>query len=143
MTQKTRILKALRELALKGRFFKAVYRTNGTPEDIDPDATPEKPMTCIVNDVKAEFTQDARMGRRVANRRVGWDFKVILHFVGEINSEFFEQDVCDTVTILPQVDSLPDVRLDLTDATYEHPPQQDPGNGSRIEYTFQAVEGRR
>ena len=143
MSQKGRIQEALLRLGKQGRFFKVLYRDDGTPTDIDPDGQPTKPQTCLCNETDAEFATDPNMGRRRARKRVLWKFKLVLGFPCEVNAENFEQDVMDEVLTLPPTDTLPSVFIEIADAEYDHPTTKDPGNGSRIEYSFEAVEGRR
>lgn len=141
--QKQRILDRLKEEAKKGRFYSVTYDQYGQMKQSSSNAPPTAPKSCICNETGAEFGEDTRQGRRLALRRESWTFKMILTFATEVSCETFEADMMDKVIVVPPKDSLPSVQLRLMDAEYDHPPEQMPGNGSRVEYTFEAVEGRR
>jgi hypothetical protein len=123
-----------------------VYSKDGEVAQIDLESSNFiVPNTALSNEVSAEFFDDVRLGRRLARRRSKWVFELKLEFPSEITGELFEDDFLDPVRSLPRDSEkgLLHVLLYLVDAEYNHPPQQNPSSGSKVTYTFEAVEGRR
>lgn len=145
MSQRLRIQSFLVTAAKTGAFFAVTYREDGTPNDVDFDGKRIPPKTCVVNETDSVFTEDTQMRRRSARKRDTWSFTLIVEFPVEVIAEQFEQSLLDKSLILgPDPEKgLPSVELNLSDSTYGHPITHDPANGSRIEFTFEAVEGRR
>lgn len=145
MSQRTRIQTALLQAAKTGAFFHVTYRDDGTPNDIDFDGKRIAPTSCLTNEIDSNFSLDQKMGRKLIRRRDTWNFKLILVFPVEVTGEKFEQDLLDKSMILPADPTIgmPVVELNLSESEYTHPTTHDPANGSRIEFTFEAVEGRR
>lgn len=149
ITQKLRIQRVLVSLVAAHEFPVVTYDSTGAPNDIVTEG-PEKavalahqPILC--NETSSAFAEDERNGRDVVQARDTWNFALRVKFDREVLLELFEEEVMDNPPKIPGDSALglPFVILRLINTEVEHPVQQQGASGTIVEFTFQAVQGRR
>jgi hypothetical protein len=145
-TNKERIQNALLARAWAAEFQPVVTALVGSARTITVGETP--PRGILPASVRAEETF-SRFGRPRRNRRrapgfmrerTGWNWKLALNFNEEVVTETFEAELQDNPIYLPATADLRQVILELQFANPQHPAQQDPSNGTKITFTFNAQE---
>jgi hypothetical protein len=139
---RTRIQQFLVETCRAGEFYKVTY-ANAIPNAIT--RAPENvfpPVSVLANETQSRFSRDENYGRGLKLIRDEWLFEVIVNWSEEATLEYFEQALLETPPILARDSNFPQVILELTDARYEHPTQQQPTNGTKAVLTFKATVGR-
>lgn len=146
-SNRVRIQNELKRLAKVGRFFKVTYDpVTGNVSDVDPGVDPvEAPASVLANEITQNFAIDTEQGRRRILKSQSYVFQLLLQWNAEVVVEFFEKDLLDPLPRLPddKVNNMEDVTLILARTEYEHPPEQNAGNGSAAKFTFEAVIGRK
>lgn len=131
------------EEAKDGCFPIVTYASDGSPNPIDETvlAGPLLPITC--NETGCEFTEDENNRRGDFQQRVGWTFSLRMRFNSEVLLEMFEEVMMEDPPFIPSANGYPSVTLRLTGTEPQHPPQQEASNGTSVEFTFEAIQGRR
>ena len=133
---KTNITNWIRALALAGPYRLVTYSSTG----ISSLGAEMKPASVEVNEIEQSWLEakDHRAGSKVASDQ--WQFQLLIDFNGgEALLEQFESVLAAGPFLAANVaEGLPQVRLVLQRAEYQHPPRKEPGNGSRVEYTLLA-----
>lgn len=106
----------------------------------DVTTKPHKPI--IANEINATFEPDIDYGRDDAQRVGQWQFALRLSFDQEVVLDAFERSVNEDLITIPKSGSLEPVQLRLTSKEVEHPVQQQEANGTKVEFIFEALEGR-
>ena len=157
MSQKLRIQNAIVD-SVKGSAFPVVKYSGdgnanieteiigpafpGSPNVQVEDITvlPHKPIIC--NEVSAAYERDLNDGRDDTQRVSQWQFALRLSFDQEVILDRYERDVNENLISIPKDGNLEFVRVRLISKEVEHPVQQNQTTGTRVEYIFEAVEGR-
>lgn len=98
------------------------------------------PRGVYSNEIRSSYRPPKLHRRGGAKReRDEWTFDLLILFDREVSSEQFEEEISDTPIVLAR-DANHDrqVTLFLREVNYEHPPQQDSGDGSKMRFVFKA-----
>ena len=138
---RTRIQNFLRSLCLAGTYYIVAYHDGVAEPVIDGTTETIAPTTIVSNETGGSFQTDIRQGRHERLERSRWTFQVRMTFKSEVNSENFEEQLMNCPRIEADKEHK-NVKIVLLSATYDHPPQQSPSNGSSIVFEFDAQVGR-
>jgi len=141
LTQKERIRAFLKQMVSEGIFHPVSYdATLGTHRVLTEESV--SPAESIVNETQAAFGQPVRNRRYAHQEKLEWHWEMQLGFSSEVNLESFEDQLAAAALIIPRETTdeydLLQVTLEAAQASYDHPPQQDPSVGTRAVYTFRA-----
>ncbi len=145
---KIRVQQELTKLVRDADYYAVSYDPDSNePADVDTSVgagtVKVKPGSVGTNEISCSWLIDARHGRRQIRERENWRWEAQVKFKSEVTSYVAEEAWSLKPLVLPRSGSLRQVTLELVNATYEHPVRQEPHNGSRITFTFEARLGRR
>lgn len=133
-----RIQNKLVELAKAGPFYPVSYANGDSSANT---AQTVAPSSAIANEVSASFSQAVRNRMRDMRERTEWQFQLLIGFDQEVVCEAFERALTDNPVKLlrdPNNSLKQQVTLELRDAEYRHPVQQEGRTGTFVTYTFEA-----
>ena len=141
--RKNQLQRMLLEVAVESRFYQTKYDSKGLPMVVDRDvAKPIAPKSAKCNEVAEDLSVDQNYGRGLRLQTDSHYFDLLLEFNVEVDSSAFTEHLKENVPKLAATGGNPGVMAILTSAEYNHPTTKDSSNGSRIKFTFEAVEGR-
>jgi hypothetical protein len=143
MSQKLRVQNALVDLLLNRPFPVVTYNAQGKPSLSGQTVVPITPI--LSNEIASAFVEDDDMGREVMSLRSGWIFEVRAEFPREVLLEHFEEEMMSSPPRIgpdPQ-NGYPYVQLRLNQTQPSHPVQKGSATGTKVQFFFQAVQGRR
>lgn len=111
--------------------------TTGLATDTGTSVTP---VGAYSNEIRATYRKP-RLNRQGGPKRERdeWAFDLLLLFDREVSSEQFEDEVAGTsLQVLRDANHTRQINLHLREVNYEHPPNQDSGNGSKMRFVFSA-----
>lgn len=136
--QTERIQTALVEIGRNGPWYPRRYDpTTGTPDvDLGREV---KPQSIFCKETSASFVP-AHTKRQFKRDSLGWTFELSTAFQEEISTETFENRLCDEPPFIPADGAFRLVQILLVGKRVIHPPQQQPGTGTRAWFTFHAEQ---
>src|SRR5688572_7743426 len=136
VTLKKRIHDALCEAAEAGTFIAVTYDSEAC-ELVQGLQVP--PASVEANELSATFAVETRHGRKFLQDVTGWEWLLILRFHQEVICEPFQRALLEDPICLPREPGEDrQVHLLMQGATYEHPPRENPSNGTLARYRFRA-----
>ena len=131
-----RIQNKLVDLGKAGPFYRATY--DGAGKKVVDETTAIVPVTVLANEVAATFDMSPVNKRDYVLDRQTWSWLLKLSFSCEVTGEAFESALMDNPPILAKDTAHKrQVILKLVRLTPKHPPTQDPGQGSQLDYAFE------
>lgn len=99
-----------------------------------------KARTLLVRPQQTGFLESRNRGcgGRLQDRN-GWIWVAIIHFDRQVDLDTFEDGLLRSPLRIPRDSELTQqIDISMLDATYEHPPENQPSHGTRVTYRFQA-----
>ncbi len=101
-----------------------------------------RPASFQTNEVAALFG-DAENRRELRRAKVSSTWQMILDFQDEVDTGLFEEQMETTgASIAPSTAGDTLIQVQISEATYSHPPRQNADRGTRVTYTFTVLPMR-
>ena len=134
--QTERIQSAIVEIGRNGPWYPRRYDPSSGEPDVD--LTREvKPQSIFCKETGAQFIS-AHTKRTFKRDILGWTFELSTAFQEEVSIETFVDRLCDQPPFIPPEGEFHLVQILLVGNRVTHPPQQQPGTGTRAWFTFHA-----
>lgn len=137
---KQRIQNALYSLIKNGEFYS--YTVNPTTGQMTVNmAKKVKPTGVTIHESRTGYQEPKRFRRSYGGSELAsWSFTAKVTFAGHALCEVFEQAATDAGIEIPPIEGVPNQRrilARLSDAIYDHGPEQDPAQGTVVEFLFE------